>query len=42
MDMSAYLLPLNLIYVGLVRWEIEELCIQGALLIFNKTWPAYK
>lgn len=42
MGMSAYLLPLNVIYVGLVRWEIVELYIQGALLILNKTWPAYK
>lgn len=43
--MFAYLLPLNIIYVGLVRWEIVVHLvykIQGALLILNKTLPAYK
>lgn len=42
MGMFAYLLPLNIIYVDLVRWEIVVLYIQGALLILNKTWPAHK
>lgn len=43
MGMFAYLLPLNIIYVGLVRWEIVVLYIQVTLLILNKkTWPTYK
>lgn len=36
MRMFAYVLPLNIIYVGLVRWEIVVLYIQVTLLILNK------
>lgn len=43
MRMFAYLLPLQIVYVGLVRWEIVVLYIQVTLLMLNKkTWPAYK